>query len=60
MERQWEIEISSLIRLESGGESHWVRYEFRVQDGRLRLIGGSRPDELHKDPVEAALRLSRP
>lgn len=60
MERQWEIEISSLIRLESGGESHWVRYEFMVQDRRLRLIGGSRPDELYKDPVAAALRLSRP
>lgn len=59
MGRQWEVEISA-TQQNADGQSYWVRYAFFIQNGKLLLVGSSHPDELHNDPIAAALRLSCP
>ena len=59
MGRQWEIEVSATQRNNSG-QSHWVRYGFMIQNGKLRITGSSHLDGLQDDSIAAALRLSCP
>lgn len=58
-EKWWAIEIS-VNQQYPAGESYKVEYHFRVQNGKLHTVGGSRSFSIENDPIHDVLWLHFP